>query len=61
MTKHQKQSLLLSILAVACFVGVGISVGERNALMAIIFLVASILIVGFGFMLKSKRRKNGTL
>ncbi|GEN35966.1 MULTISPECIES: YlaF family protein [Aneurinibacillus] len=61
MTKHQKQSLLLAILGVVCFVGVGISVGERSGLMAGIFLIGAILIIGFGFMLKAKRRKNGQL
>ncbi|ERI08551.1 YlaF family protein [Aneurinibacillus aneurinilyticus] len=61
MTKYQKQSLLIAILGVACFVGVGISVGERNALLSAIFLVAAIFVIGFGFMLKSKRRKDGTL
>ncbi|AMA74136.1 MULTISPECIES: YlaF family protein [Aneurinibacillus] len=61
MTKHQKQSLLLAVLAVICFIGVGISVGERSALMAGVFFIAAIFIIGFGFMLKSKRRKNGTL
>jgi Flp pilus assembly protein TadB len=60
MTKHQKQSLLLAILAVICFVGVGFTVAH-NALISGIFFVAAILIIGFGFMLKSKRRKNGTL
>ncbi|MFT9848779.1 YlaF family protein [Aneurinibacillus sp. REN35] len=61
MTKYQMQSLVLSVLAVICLVGVGIAVGERNALLAVGFLVAALFISGFGFMLKSKRRKDGTL
>lgn len=61
MTAYQKQSLFIAILGVASFMGVGISFGERNFLLAGIFGVMAILIIGVGFMIKAKHRKNGTL
>ncbi|WP_047152332.1 DUF5325 family protein [Aneurinibacillus tyrosinisolvens] len=61
MTTHKIQSLLIAIFSVLCLLAVGVSIAERSALFAVIFLLAAILLVGFGFMLKGKRRKNGTL
>jgi hypothetical protein len=61
MTRYQKQSLFFAVLATACLAGVGFSIAEHNGWLALILFVASILIVGFGFMLKAKHRKNGTL
>ncbi|WP_027415735.1 DUF5325 family protein [Aneurinibacillus terranovensis] len=61
MTKHQKQALMLAVLSTACFVGVGFSIAAGSRWLALIFLLLSIFIIGFGFMVKGKRRKNGTL
>lgn len=61
MTTHQKQALFLAIVSALCLCGVGFSLAAGSILFAVIFLVAGLLLIGTGFILKSIRRKNGTL
>lgn len=61
MTTHQIQALLLAILSTLSFAGVGFSVAAGKGWLALVFIIAGILLIGTGFILKSIRRKNGTL
>lgn len=51
--------LLIATIGVFCFVLTGISIGERSLLGALGSLLASVLIIGFGFVLKRKWREDG--
>ncbi|WP_202076627.1 DUF5325 family protein [Caldalkalibacillus salinus] len=53
-------ALIFAILAVTCFVLAGIAVAERSAIGFIGALLASVCVMGTGFMLKKKRKKKAS-
>ncbi|WP_157964502.1 DUF5325 family protein [Exiguobacterium flavidum] len=50
--------LLLAILAVASMASIGIFVAEQNVVMIILSLLVMTAVMGAGFVLKGKLRKN---
>lgn len=51
-------NLILAILVISMFCGVGIAMAYQSYLWMILFTLFAILIMGFGFYLKSKKRKS---
>lgn len=53
---NPKISLLFALAAVLCFVLTGIFIAEKSILGVLLSLVAAVLVIGFGFMLKKRAR-----
>ncbi|MBO8176369.1 MAG: YlaF family protein [Bacillus sp. (in: Bacteria)] len=53
--------VLYAILAACSIMGIGIAIGERSILIAVISLLSLILIMGHGFKTKKKMREEGKL
>jgi hypothetical protein len=54
MTRYQLVTLALAIGVAACFVGVGIAIGERSVLGVIAGIVGACVLMGAGFSYKRK-------
>lgn len=59
MNKIHWPFLWMAIAAVASIMGIGIAIGYRSTLGMLTSVVALILVMGFGFMLKKKIRESG--
>ncbi|MCD5322537.1 MULTISPECIES: DUF5325 family protein [Pontibacillus] len=46
----------LALLAVFCFMLVGVAIGYRSIIFSIFFLLLGFCVMGFGFMVKRKQR-----
>lgn len=53
--------LFLSIAATISVMGIGVAIGEKSILGAIIAIVILVLCMGYGFTMKKKMRENGEL
>jgi hypothetical protein len=50
-------ALLFAFIGAALMAGIGYGVAARSAWMIILFIIISILFIGFGFIVKAKLRK----
>ncbi|MGG0720300.1 YlaF family protein [Robertmurraya massiliosenegalensis] len=54
MSKIKWPFLFLAIVAVACMSGVGIAISYRSIIGTVLSLLAFVVVMGFGFVLKRK-------
>ncbi|GGD19455.1 DUF5325 family protein [Pontibacillus salipaludis] len=47
---------LLALLAVFCFMLVGVAIGYRSVIFSLLFLLLGFSVMGFGFVVKRKQR-----
>ncbi|WP_102347077.1 YlaF family protein [Bacillus sp. Marseille-P3661] len=53
--------LSLAILTVVCLMLIGVAIAERSIIGILLAVIASILVIGFGFVMKKKMRESGKL
>lgn len=53
--------LFFAIAAATCIIGIGIAIGERSFMGAVVSVAALVLIMGFGFKTKKKMRERGEI
>jgi hypothetical protein len=53
--------IVYAVLAAACIMGIGVSIGEKSILGVLASLIAVVAVMGMGFKTKAKMRANGEL
>ncbi|MBR8659991.1 MULTISPECIES: DUF5325 family protein [Bacillales] len=57
MSRYQWITLALALAVAACFIGVGVAIGERSWLGVVVGIVGAIVLMGLGFTYKRKHMR----